>query len=157
MNGGVKSNLVPMFKYSSWVHFLVRRKDTMTLIESGSLISFSLKYTEWCLVVGFIVMNLGCSFTFSKASLMINGYSRLCFVSFSCSPFLIITISTLPVNSHSYAISASTTSIVFDPNAGVNPLTLTFLSCVLTIKASEPTTGEYTRLSSSRIEDYPPD
>ena len=77
MNGGVNSNLVPMFKYSSWVGFLVRRKDNMPLIESGSLMSFYLKYTKWCLVVEFLVMNLGCSFTSSLASLMINGDSRL--------------------------------------------------------------------------------
>ena len=66
-------------------------------------------------------------------------------------------ISTFPVNSHSYAIAASTTSYVFDTNAGVNPFTLTFLSCVLIIKASEPTTGESAWLSSSKLDDSPPD
>ena len=77
MKGGVNSHLVPVFNYYSLVGLLVRINDTMHLIASGSLMPFSLKYTEWCLVVGFLVMNLGCSFTSSPASLMINGDSRL--------------------------------------------------------------------------------
>ena len=77
MNGGVNSNLVPMFKYYYWVGFLFGRNDTMPLIASGSLMSLSLKNIEWYLVVGFIVINLGCSFTSIPDSLMINGDSRL--------------------------------------------------------------------------------
>ena len=53
--------------------------------------------------------------------------------------------------------SGSTTSTVFDSKAGVNPLTLTFLSCVLTIKASEPSTCETASLSSYKLDDSPPD
>ena len=41
MNGGVNSNLVSMIKFSSWVGFLVRRKDSMPLIASGVLFFLS--------------------------------------------------------------------------------------------------------------------